>query len=217
MPSIPWRRPVAPRSARNEAYFDFVETISGVIGRGLSIACQIEGNCKLSGTPDLLLRLTGEKYIVDASLHPCVRLRPWKKERSLSFVPPDGHFVLAELGMQGAPTLERHVPVMINAGRVERSGRDGVAATFKITLSCSRAVDDIDVIFAVAERNSTIETTLSGGTRPGVASEDLNALRGTFHYDARRGSAKWTVPHLSSEQRALELSGTIRRWAFATS
>jgi len=58
---------------------------------------------KISGVPDLLLTLTapgGKTGIIQAMdlpcFHPCVRLARWRENPGeLSFVPPDGQFVLA--------------------------------------------------------------------------------------------------------------------------
>lgn len=58
---------------------------------------------KISGVPDLLLTLSAsggklgfEKAIELPVFHPCVRLARWKERPGeLSFVPPDGRFVLA--------------------------------------------------------------------------------------------------------------------------
>lgn len=71
-------------------------------GRTLSAAATgtIAFTAKVSGVPDLLLRLSapgGVQNIVSQPVfHPCVRLRNWKdRPGELSFVPPDGRFVLA--------------------------------------------------------------------------------------------------------------------------
>lgn len=199
-------------------YFDLIETVSGVYGRGpspsvvgsLSLDCQIDGKCKLQGTPDLLLRLNeGTRRIVDTSLHPCVRLRQWRKEQVLSFVPPDGRFVLANLSMQSTSTLPKHVPISVQATRTERSGKNE-AATFQITLSCASTVEDIQITFAAGETGSSVESTLSGGAHPGVMSEDVSSLKGTFHFDAKTCIARWSIPRLSNEQRPLQLSGSMK-------
>ena len=54
-------------------------------------------NCrtKLSGMPDLLLSFVNPRVLDDPSFHPCVRLTEWTNSRVLSFIPPDGFFVLA--------------------------------------------------------------------------------------------------------------------------
>ncbi|KAJ7179515.1 Mu homology domain-containing protein [Mycena filopes] len=114
---IPWRK-AGLRYNSNEVYFDMVEELKAyskqvrtnaacdlrtyrLIGRHgttltSSVWGKIETNAKLSGTPDCLLTFTNPHVITDCAFHPCVRLQRWKRDSSLSFVPPDGHFTLAE-------------------------------------------------------------------------------------------------------------------------
>ena len=68
---------------------------------------------KISGVPDLLLTLSAsggklglEKAIELPVFHPCVRLARWKdRPGELSFIPPDGKFVLAGYEVNLLPAL----------------------------------------------------------------------------------------------------------------
>ena len=112
---IPWRRSNV-RHTSNELYVDIVETLSVTYApSGRPLAAFANGSiaftCKVSGLPDLLLSLTtgsttggglssdrGDKVkrtMQRPVFHPCVRLSRWKERGELSFVPPDGRFVLA--------------------------------------------------------------------------------------------------------------------------
>lgn len=106
-PAIPWRRPNV-RHTSNELYVDVVESLSVTIapsGRLLSalVSGTIAFTAKISGVPDLLLSLTtpgGQQAIgrkMDLPVfHPCVRLARWRERPGeLSFVPPDGRFILS--------------------------------------------------------------------------------------------------------------------------
>lgn len=106
-PAIPWRRPNV-RHTSNELYVDMVETLSVTIapsGRLLSalVSGTIALTSNISGVPDLLLSLTtpGGQQAIGRKMelpvfHPCVRLARWRERPGeLSFVPPDGRFVLA--------------------------------------------------------------------------------------------------------------------------
>ena len=106
-PAIPWRRPNV-RHTSNELYVDMVESLSVTIapsGRLLSalVSGTIALTSNISGVPDLLLSLTtpGGQQAIGRKLelpvfHPCVRLARWRERPGeLSFVPPDGRFVLA--------------------------------------------------------------------------------------------------------------------------
>lgn len=106
-PAIPWRRPNV-RHTSNELYVDIVESLSITLapsGRVLSALATgtIVFTAKISGVPDLLLLLSapGGAHSLGHKLelpvfHPCVRLATWRENPGeLSFVPPDGRFVLA--------------------------------------------------------------------------------------------------------------------------
>lgn len=112
------------RHTSNEMYVDIVETlhvISAPSGRPLSAFAHgtIAFTAKVSGVPDLLLQLTaaGGSHTLASGLklpvfHPCVRLARWKERPGeLSFVPPDGRFLLAgyEVDLLGSDYMERAV------------------------------------------------------------------------------------------------------------
>jgi AP-3 complex subunit mu len=109
--TVPWRR-ANVRHTSNELYVDLVETLHITLspsGRPLSAFAHgtIAFTCKVSGVPDLLLILTvpGGSHAVASTLklpvfHPCVRLARWKERPGeLSFVPPDGRFLLGGYGV----------------------------------------------------------------------------------------------------------------------
>ncbi|KAN0139932.1 Mu homology domain containing protein [Lactarius tabidus] len=63
----------------NDIYFDIIETLGAVVNKNgpiitSSVLVKIDVNCKLSGTPDLVLTLTNSHTITNPSFHPCVRL-----------------------------------------------------------------------------------------------------------------------------------------------
>ncbi|EAW10773.1 putative AP-3 adaptor complex subunit mu [Aspergillus clavatus NRRL 1] len=106
-PAIPWRK-AGVRHTSNELYVDIIESLSVIIapsGRLLSalVSGTIAFTAKISGVPDLILNLTtpGGPQAIGRKLdlpvfHPCVRLARWRERPGeLSFVPPDGRFILA--------------------------------------------------------------------------------------------------------------------------
>lgn len=105
--AIPWRRP-GVRHTSNELYVDIIESLNVTMapsGRLLSalVSGTIAFTAKVSGVPDLILSLTapGGKHSLGHKIempvfHPCVRLARWKEQPGeLSFIPPDGRFILA--------------------------------------------------------------------------------------------------------------------------
>jgi AP-3 complex subunit mu len=115
--TVPWRR-ANVRHTSNEMYVDIVETLEVTLspsGRPLSAIANgtIAFTAKVSGVPDLLLQLGCPGGIQNAVslpvFHPCVRLNRWKERPGeLSFVPPDGRFVLAgyEVDLLGPAALD---------------------------------------------------------------------------------------------------------------
>ncbi|KAK9426130.1 putative Adaptor complexes medium subunit family-domain-containing protein [Seiridium unicorne] len=106
-PALPWRR-ANVRHTSNELYADVVETLSVTLApSGRPIAAFANGTIaftsKVSGVPDIIMSLTGRSgkhnlgNVMELPVfHPCVRLNRWKESPGeLSFIPPDGRFILA--------------------------------------------------------------------------------------------------------------------------
>jgi hypothetical protein len=110
--AIPWRRSNV-RHTNNELKVDIVESVNVILapsGRPLCAFAHgsIAFTSQVSGVPDLLLTLSsGSKgagmgtrgdrlrnVMERVVFHPCVRLSKWSTEGVMSFVPPDGRFVL---------------------------------------------------------------------------------------------------------------------------
>ncbi|KAK1849255.1 malonyl -acyl carrier protein transacylase [Colletotrichum chrysophilum] len=106
-PALPWRR-ANVRHTSNEMYADIVETLTVTLapsGRPLAAFSNgtIAFTCKVSGVPDIVMTLTSPSgkhnlagFMDLPVFHPCVRLARWKERPGeLSFIPPDGRFILA--------------------------------------------------------------------------------------------------------------------------
>ncbi|EJD53907.1 clathrin adaptor, mu subunit [Auricularia subglabra TFB-10046 SS5] len=97
---IPWRK-AGLRYNNNEIKFDVVEDLDAIVHQNGTIVTsavwgKIQARSHLSGVPDLLMTFTNPQVLTDCSFHPCVRLQRWTRDKSLSFVPPDGGFTLME-------------------------------------------------------------------------------------------------------------------------
>ncbi|ETN41552.1 uncharacterized protein HMPREF1541_03488 [Cyphellophora europaea CBS 101466] len=111
-PAIPWRKSNV-RHTSNELYVDLVESLSVIYApSGRPISARAHGSilftAKISGVPDLLMTLSAPggtsasqsaglaRTMQLPSFHPSVRLNRWRDAPGeLSFVPPDGKFMLA--------------------------------------------------------------------------------------------------------------------------
>jgi hypothetical protein len=121
-PAIPWRRNNV-RHTSNELYVDILETLHVITApSGQPLAAFAHGSviftAKVSGIPDLFLSFGSQAGGPNALasilslpvFHPCVRLARWKeKPGQLSFVPPDGRFLLMgyEVDLLGPDYLDR--------------------------------------------------------------------------------------------------------------
>lgn len=124
---IPWRK-TGVSYINNELLMDIVEEVDAILAaNGSVVKADIRGtfsvNCKLTGMPDVTLHTTAPAACADASLHPCVRIARFARDKVLSFVPPDGNFVLLRYR---APDAKLTVPVYCTP---TLTWRDGVART----------------------------------------------------------------------------------------
>ncbi|KAF2458554.1 Adaptor complexes medium subunit family-domain-containing protein [Lineolata rhizophorae] len=144
LPPVPWRR-ANVRHTSNELYVDIVETLLVTLSpSGLPLRATANGTiaftAKVSGVPDLLLSLTcagGGKQAVEKTVrlpvfHPCVRLARWRERPgTLSFVPPDGRFVLAgyEVDLLAGRGLGGDVDIPTPNAVGSKGGSSGAAAS----------------------------------------------------------------------------------------
>lgn len=115
--TAPWRPPLT-KHTREEIKFDLIKRIEGTFSRTGSLsrattALRIDSTALLTGNPLITLRLSSPNNLITPSFHPCVRIRPWNKEKILEFLPPDGRFTLAHFSpsYQPVPTeVQAEIP-----------------------------------------------------------------------------------------------------------
>jgi AP-3 complex subunit mu len=95
---VPWRGP-GISYATNEIFFDLTDYLDVTIDAdGKVVKADMRGEvvaqCRLSGMPDVVMRLTGTDAFDDVCLHKSVRLSRYESDRTISLVPPDGYFNL---------------------------------------------------------------------------------------------------------------------------
>jgi AP-3 complex subunit mu len=198
--AIPWRR-LNVKYAQNEIYFDVVEDLSSIVSKAgtpitTHVVGRIEANARLSGTPDITLNFTNAQNMQDVAFHACVRLQRWTRDKSLSFVPPDGRFVLAEyqyspgggtVASTTTPTLTaaNQVPVPVALKPIVKLNDTG--GTFELTLSGRTGGKAIS--------NICVELFL--GTTATGASCQANG-EGHWAFDPSKRTIRWEVPALST-------------------
>lgn len=115
-PHTPWRR-ANVRYAQNEIFVDVVETVHATYSatrHSLShtmISGTVTVNCRLSGNPDLNMRISSHGNFDDVAMHHCVRLGRYLENRQISFIPPDGPFTLMTYKVREANAIKLPVDV----------------------------------------------------------------------------------------------------------
>lgn len=184
---------------------------------------------KISGVPDLLLTLSSsggklgmEKALELPVFHPCVRLARWKERPGeLSFVPPDGKFMLAGYEVNLMPsnpdlkswsTTNLQLPVSI-----EMSNSLGLSgADFEVRLHLSSIFPSANV--AASGQRPTLgtrggsgrSTPIFGGSASGPSLRDvlvhipipgavrnisdIRASRGEAYFSPTESAVEWRVP-----------------------
>jgi AP-3 complex subunit mu len=232
---VPWRRSNV-RHTSNEMYVDMVETLSVTYApSGRPLAAFANGSIaftsKVSGVPDLLLSLRAgsgpgaekvKRTMQTPVFHPCVRLARWRDHAELSFVPPDGRFVLAGydvdlLDPTASPLSAKAQHLDLPASIEMRTALGPAGADFQVRLTVSSRFCSSSNMASSTSASSAAATSLSNNlnTRPsalrGVSSnnnnndsktpllEDLtisipitSAVRNISNLRATKGEAHWS-------------------------
>ena len=183
-PAIPWRR-ANVRHTSNELYVDIVETLSVTIApSGRPLAAFANGSIaftsKISGVPELLLTLStpGGKSAIEKALelpvfHPCVRLVRWReKPGELSFVPPDGRFVLAGYEVNLLPSTSDLIS--------HSSANLRLPASIEVKTSLGPTGSDFEVRLLLSNTFSGSISTSSASARGGLGSRGPGTSASTF-------------------------------------
>ncbi|KAF2745276.1 clathrin adaptor, mu subunit [Sporormia fimetaria CBS 119925] len=188
---VPWRR-ANVRHTSNELYVDIVETLNVVIapsGRPLSAIANgtIAFTAKVSGVPDLFMQLRCPGGIGNTvslpAFHPSVRLNRWKDcPGDLSFVPPDGRFVLAgyEVDLLGPAALD----AFSTSAKTGSGPKLNIPATASVATCLGPSGADFEVRLTVNPRyagkssSSTPSLSASSFSRGGALGKGL-AVPGT--------------------------------------
>ncbi|KAI0278659.1 clathrin adaptor mu subunit [Russula brevipes] len=208
---IPWRK-AGVRYNSNEVYFDMVETLDAVVNKNgtiitSSVLGKVDVNCKLSGTPDLILSLTNAHTVTDTSFHPCVRLNRFAKSKTLSFVPPDGRFTLMEYRFDPSASKPGAAPALTAAAAAQLQVQ--VPFTLRAKLGVTDHGGSFELTFsprAAALDNVAVELYLGAGASGATCSAATGG--GEWTYVPARRLLRWSLPPTASGRTAL-LQGTF--------
>ena len=208
------------RHTSNELYVDIVESLSVILapsGQPISAiaAGSIAFTAKISGVPDLLLVLSapGGTSSSKASgiarsmqlpvFHPCVRLAWWKEHPGeLSFVPPDGRFVLAGYEVNLLPSNADIDKPPIQAERLF------LPATVDMRTGLGAAGSDFEIKLTL---NNNFPGT-SSSSKPGPSSSRLGAVNPPFSFGGTSGGST-SAPTLESVVVTVAIPDGVRNVA----
>ncbi|KAF5387738.1 hypothetical protein D9615_000065 [Tricholomella constricta] len=216
---IPWRK-AGVRYASNEIYFDMVEELKAIVNKhGTTLSStvwgRIETNSRLSGTPDCQLSFTNPQVLTDCAFHPCVRLKRWSESKVLSFVPPDGRFVLGEYRYSPNPTTARFVNLPAAQAPTLSLARDNVSipfmlktaveledngGTFDITLTSRLTTRDIEHLVAemhLGEGAGGIKCVAARGGAADRYGRGVDGLGASWAFDSTKKILRWEIPVVS--------------------
>lgn len=191
---IPWRKGDC-KYVTNEMYFDIVEQIDATFNAGnnlllySSIYGEVKANCRLTGMPDLTLNFTRSNLLTDVSLHRCVRIKRYQREKVVSFVPPDGAFRLMSYRINGNTTVPIYVKPTITYG--PNTGRVFCQVGAKHTRD--QAITDVVIIIPLTKHTQ---------------STNLTANVGGIKIDERSKVVRWVIGKLPRDKTP-QLEGSI--------
>ncbi|KAI0134455.1 Adaptor complexes medium subunit family-domain-containing protein [Xylariales sp. AK1849] len=248
-PALPWRR-ANVRHTSNELYADVVETLTVTLApSGRPIAAFANGTIaftsKVSGVPDIVLSLTGPSgkhnlgSVMDLPVfHPCVRLNRWKENPGeLSFIPPDGRFILAgyevdllpftsgKSGNLGSNNLK--LPLSLEV----KTGLGATGSDFDIRLNLNRIFGSVGPSGPSSRGGASGGRGFGGGPHPGTAASpslhdvivsvplpsdvrnltDVRPSKGDATYNPGDKSLEWHIPEkeLASGSSYFSLKATV--------
>lgn len=190
-----WRRQ-GVKYTSNEFFLDITEEVNCIMDRNGTVAmASITGTmnckCRLSGMPDLTLSFINSRLLDDVSLHPCVRLARWEQEKVISFVPPDGKFVLGSYVMGTENQLQ--LPLLVKPSVTYQEGH----AKFEVEVTARQTGGKVVEDF-----------TLSAGLPKTVTSASLTPSAGSYTFDQLTKTIKWEVKKVNPAT-PITLRGTL--------
>jgi AP-3 complex subunit mu len=197
---IPWRK-AGVRHNHNEILFDVVEEIRGIVGKNgttlvSNVFGKIESNAKLSGTPDLTLTFTNPNVMTECAFHPCVRLQKWTRDNALSFVPPEGRFVLADYQYRPPQSaLISNVPIPLSLKANMDMGEFGGTFALTLTSRLIKVMENLELNFYLGEDATSAQCTLSSA---GSSVGSVGSADGSWSFNSRTKTLRWEILNMRS-------------------
>ncbi|KAG9389433.1 Adaptor Protein Complex 3 subunit, mu (AP3M) [Carpediemonas membranifera] len=193
MSAISWRQNGVVHQS-NEITFDVVEKLDVIVdANGMTAHSIVNGeilvNSKLSGMPDITISFDDPDILDNgktnaASFHPCVRYRRFDENKTLSFVPPDGKFVLTSY--MTTAHRQRMLPLYVKPV----FGMGSSAGRCDISVGTKQALPLEDVVLTVPLPKGVAVTLV----KPSV---------GTYKTDMASNTIVWTIGRILQTSKSV--------------
>eukprot|EP00471_Norrisiella_sphaerica_P005630 CAMPEP_0184490020 /NCGR_PEP_ID=MMETSP0113_2-20130426/16938_1 /TAXON_ID=91329 /ORGANISM="Norrisiella sphaerica, Strain BC52" /LENGTH=204 /DNA_ID=CAMNT_0026873747 /DNA_START=696 /DNA_END=1310 /DNA_ORIENTATION=- len=144
--------------------------------------------------PDITLTVSHPSLIQDAVLHRCVRINRFRRERVISFVPPDGRFTLLTYFLRGPCQLPIFVRPSINY--TNGTGNVNISVGSKMR-DQSKTIEDVKVIIPFPKDMLSSNLTTNAGSVTTV--ETASGPHREVH---------WVIPRLPKDKTPV-LEGSV--------
>ncbi len=199
-------RPKPVHYKRNNVYIDVVETVNVSYGHSgnvlkAEVVGQIDVNCELSGMPECTFGLNdtlslardmvdtrqkNQKAVLfkDMKFHRCVKLNKFNKQRAITFIPPDGKFVL----MNYIISKNISIPFKLISFFTQNKEKLEFKIKLKATYDKKYAAQNLEVIIPVP---------------PNIVKTSTNAGLGKAKLDPSKNVVVWRLKKIQGMKEAL--------------
>ena len=220
--TYPWRRSNV-KYVQNEIFVDVVETLNATFEHGRSnlahllVQGVVSVNSRLSGQPNLTMRLGSSVPLDDVALHHCVDLGTYAQGGSLCFVPPDGPFELMKYTLRESRgvTLPIEIQCKFDFDHASAVGSVSVSLIPRFSPQAPSAVTGMAASATAAGSMVLAQVMSAAGAKPvapvtipenimenvivkipfgsSVTGSSLSANYGTVAFDAMSGTCTWNI------------------------
>jgi AP-3 complex subunit mu len=122
----------------------------------------------------------GHEALVDLSFHPCIRIPKWLKDKTLSFVPPDGRFSLMSYRYdtgQDNDSTRSQVQLPLSFKHNYLKSEDSVTLEFYITSRVRENLEAFSLQIVVGEGAQGVNCLNSAGSSWGFDPKSLASVQ----------------------------------------
>lgn len=211
--ALPWRRANVSH-LKHEFLLDVVERVDATVNRegrheNVNVVGSVVANSRLSGLPDMRLTFSNPDVMGACNLHPCVRLKPFLTDRTVSFVPPDGQFTLMSYTTEAAIALDTAIPLYVRLQTAPDACLPGLKVNMVVGFKPSslKSLDGVRALFQLP---------------PHILRTDFSTNCGTLHMDMDARTCSWDIGTMDHTRTpcltgtvAWEAEGSVDRMSFS--